>query len=298
MLEYKTISDFFAEHFTTRVWKIPVNSGLGCPNRDGTLGTEGCAYCNNSSFSPGYSFSSGLSITAQLDAGVRFLGKKAEGSALLAYFQSFSNTYGPVPHLIDLYEEALSHPLVGGIVIATRPDCLPSELLDYFERRFGRLAPEGHPFLLVEIGIESTLDRTLELIGRGHDYECAAAAVRRLDERGIAVGAHIIVGLPGESEDDFITHARALSSLPLSTLKLHQLQIIRGTRFERQYASDPSTFDLLTPERYARIVASFVRELRPDIALDRFTSESPLEMVIAPKWGIKPSEFQIMLNNQ
>ena len=284
MLQYRTISDFFSEFFPGRVQKIPVNAGLGCPGR--------CIYCNNTSFQPVYAQGS---ISSQLEAGFRFCSKKAAPGGYLAYFQSYSNTYGPKEKLISLYEEALSFPGVVGLVIATRPDCLQPDLLDWFENRFGRMAPDNHPFLLMEIGVESTKDETLEAIRRGHDFRCSQEAVRELDRRGIHVGAHLILGLPGEGPDDFAEHARRLSELPLSTLKLHQLQIIKGTPLADMYMEDKLSVHPFTADEYADTVRNFLKELRPDIALDRFVSEAPRNLVIAPSWGLKPSEFTGLL---
>lgn len=286
------MADFLAGKFPGRVQKISVNAGLGCPNRDGTIGFGGCAYCSNASFSPGYAKGG---IAEQIEKGKEFFAHKGKPWGYLAYFQSFTGTHGPTPKLIALYEEALSCPDVAGLVIATRPDCLPEDLMDYFETRFGGKAPDGHPFLLVELGIESTIDATLEAVGRGHDWECSKRAIRRLDAAGIAVGAHLIIGLPGENEEDFILHARRISELPVSTLKLHQLQIVKGTAMARKYTSNPEDFDPLTPQRYARIIASMLKALRPGIALDRFVSEAPKEMLIAPSWGLKPYEFTKLL---
>lgn len=292
----RTLSEYFSSVFGRRVWKIPVNAGLGCPNRDGTISRNGCSYCNNAAFNPGYAFHSSKSITEQLAEGMAFCRKKQPDAAYLAYFQSFSNTYGETSRLIGLYEEALAFPGIGGLVIATRPDCLKSDLLDYFESRFGRKAADGHPYLLVEIGVESTNDSTLRAVNRGHDFQCAASAIRELDRRGIAVGAHLILGLPGEDEEDFINHVRRISQLPVTTLKLHHLQIIRGTSMADAYAADASSFHLFSPEEYAALIARLLPELRSDIALDRFVSESPRDMVVAPAWGLKPDEFRRILD--
>ncbi len=294
-MAYKTMSDYMSSVFGRRVQKIAVNAGLGCPNRDGTLSNDGCAYCNNAAFNPAYAFCSGNNITSQIESGIRFFGRKCADAAYLAYFQSYSNTYGPTERLVELYEEALRFPGVSGLVIATRPDCLADDLLDYFEERFGNKAPAGHPFLLVEIGVESTNDSTLQLINRGHRFQCAIDAINNLDRCGIAVGAHIILGLPGESEQDFTAHARRISQLPVSILKLHQLQIIKGTAFDRMYREHPELFHLFTPDSYASVVAGFIRATRSDIAFDRFVSEAPRQMVVAPSWGIKPDEFTSIL---
>lgn len=294
MKTLRTFSDYIASVIPGKVRKISVNAGLGCPNRDGTVGSGGCIFCNNDAFCPRYT--QGLhGITEQIEEGIRFTANKGRADSYLVYFQSFSNTYGPTDKLVSLYEEALAFPGVAGLVIATRPDCLADDLLDYFGGRFGRKAPDGHPFLLVELGVESTNDNTLKAINRGHDYECAVAAVNALAERGTAVGAHLILGLPGENEDDWMEHARRISELPITTLKLHQLQIIKGTALERMYADNPGIVSLPTAEEYAASVRRFIAALRDGIYLDRFVSETPRDMVIAPSWGLKPSEFQKLL---
>lgn len=287
-----TLSEYFQSIFGGRVLKIPISAALGCPNR--SAGRE-CIYCDNSSFVPGYCTGR---ISEQLRKGMEFFGRKGAQSGYLAYFQSGTNTFGRTEDLIPLYEEALGVPGTVGLVIATRPDCLAPSLMDYFEERFGGKAPAGHPYLLVEIGVESTNDDTLRLIGRGHTFACAAEAVRDLAARGIAVGAHLIVGLPGEDEEDFIAHAERISALPVSTLKLHQLQILKGTPLSESYLSDPDSIRLQSPVEYARNVARMLRVLRKDIALDRFVSEAPKDKIIAPAWGIKPGAFNRILESE
>ena len=211
----------------------------------------------------------------------------------LAYFQSYTNTYGPTERLIELYEEALRFPGVKGLVIATRPDCIKPDLADWFELRFGRKAPSGHPHLLVEIGIESTLDRTLQLINRHHTFQCASDCINELNERGIDTGAHIILGLPGETEQDWMTHAERVSALPIKTLKLHQLQVVKGTTLARMYEQEP--FKLFTAQEYAQVVRDFINAARKDLCYDRFVSETPKSLLIAPSWGIKPQIFNRMV---
>ena len=296
-MEYRTMNDYLSGVFPGRVIKIAVNAGLGCPNRDGTLGHDGCIYCNNQSFNPAYAANdlSG-SITAQLAEGVKFNSRKGECYGYLAYFQSYTNTYGPNERLIELYEEALRFPGVKGLVIATRPDCIKPDLADWFEQRFGRKAPAGHPHLLVEIGIESTLDRTLQLINRHHIYQCAVDCINDLNERGIDTGAHIILGLPGETEQDWMTHADRISALPIKTLKLHQLQVVKGTALARMYEQNPTSIPLFnTPQEYAAVVSAFIERARRDLCYDRFVSETPKSLLIAPAWGIKPHSFNQML---
>ncbi len=296
-LIFNTFSDFLGLYFPGKVRKIPVHAGLGCPNRDGTLGSNGCIYCSNAAFNPSYAHDSQGSITQQLRVGIDFASHKGPFYGYLAYFQSYTNTYGDTQKLISLYEEALDYPGVVGLVIATRPDCIKPELADWLERRFGKLAPENHPFLLMEIGVESTLDSTLERIGRGHTFDCARKTITDLANRGISVGVHIILGLPGETHQDYMTHADRISDLPVSTLKLHQLQIVRGTSLERMYNSNPQSIHLFTPQEYAMVVNEFVRRARHNIYYDRFVSETPYNLLVAPRWGIKPDAFQLICKN-
>ena len=291
------MNDYLSRIFPGRVIKIAVNAGLGCPNRDGTLGHNGCIYCNNLSFNPAYAANAlSGSITAQLMEGVKFNSRKGECYGYLAYFQSYTNTYGPTERLIELYEEALRFPGVKGLVIATRPDCIKPDLADWFECRFGHKATQGHPHLLLEIGIESTNDHTLELINRHHTYQCAVDCINDLNERGIDTGAHLILGLPGETEQDYMTHAERISALPVKTLKLHQLQVVKGTRLAQMYQSDPSQIRLFTAQEYAEVVAQFIKTARKEIYYDRFVSETPPTMLIAPAWGLKPQAFNQILD--
>ena len=293
------MGDYLNGVFPGRVIKISVNAELGCPNRDGTLGRDGCIYCNNLSFNPSYAANDASgSITAQLADGVKFNSRKGECYGYLAYFQSYTNTYGPTDKLIRLYEEALQYPGVKGLVIATRPDSIKPDLADWFELRFGRKAPSGHPHLLVEIGIESTLDRTLQLINRHHTYQCAVDCINDLNERGIDTGAHLILGLPGETEQDWMTHADRISALPIKTLKLHQLQVVKGTALAQMYEQDHTSIRLFeTPQEYAAVVSAFIKRARRDLYYDRFVSETPKSLLIAPAWGIKPQIFNQMVKN-
>lgn len=279
---------YFYGIFGRRVRKVAVDASLGCPNRDRT--GRGCIFCNNASFRPRY-ISETAGITEQIAEGIKFFGRKSEDCIILPYFQTFTNTYGPAGRLISLYEEALSFPGVGGLVIATRPDCIEDELLDYFEKRFGNSAPEGHPYLLVELGIESTEDRTLCRIRRGHDYGCCIEAADKLSSRGIAVGAHLILGLPGETEEDWLNHAQRLSQLPISLIKLHHLQIVKGTALAEEYEKDSECVHLFSPDEYAVAARNFLLHLRSDIAVDRLVSETPSELLLAPAWGMKPDAF-------
>lgn len=283
-MRYNDFAGFLAGEFPFRVQKISVNAGFTCPNRDGTKGFGGCTYCNNQTFNPAYCRDD-RSVTMQLEEGKRFFARKYPQMKYLAYFQAYTNTYGELELLKRMYEEALAVEGVVGLVIGTRPDCMPDSLLDYLEEVNRRT------FLLVEYGIESADDRTLERINRGHSFACTEDAVRRTAARGIRTGGHVILGLPGESREDLIKQAERLSELPLTTLKMHQLQLIRGTRMAHEYALHPEEFHLFSADEYIDLVIDYVEHLRPDLILERFVSQSPRELLIAPDWGLKNHEF-------
>lgn len=283
-MRYNDFAGFLAGEFPFKVQKISVNAGFTCPNRDGTKGFGGCTYCNNQTFNPAYCRDD-RSVTMQLEEGKRFFARKYPQMKYLAYFQAYTNTYGELELLKRMYEEALAVEGVVGLVIGTRPDCMPDSLLDYLEEVNRRT------FLLVEYGIESADDRTLERINRGHSFACTEDAVRRTAARGIRTGGHVILGLPGESREDLIKQAERLSELPLTTLKMHQLQLILGTRMAHEYALHPEEFHLFSADEYIDLVIDYVEHLRPDLILERFVSQSPRELLIAPDWGLKNHEF-------
>ena len=285
---YRDFADFLNEHFDGKVQKISLHAGFTCPNRDGSIGVGGCTYCNNQTFSPDYCHT-GKSITRQLDEGVAFFARKYPTMRYLAYFQAYTNTYGELEALKRKYEEALAHPGVVGIIIGTRPDCMPADLLDYLADLSRRT------FVLVEYGVESTSDETLRRINRGHDFAASADAIRRTSAAGVLVGAHMILGLPGESRELMLEHARRLSQLPLDTLKLHQLQLIRHTRMAREYEARPQDFHLYGVGEYIDLAIDFAERLTSRIAIERFVSQSPDELLIAPRWGLKNHEFTARL---
>lgn len=288
---YREFGDFLRERFPFKAQKIAINAGFTCPNRDGSKGRGGCTYCNNQTFNPGYC-QTDKSVADQLAEGVRFFSRKYPEMRYLAYFQAYTSTYGEQERLERLYEEALSYPGVVGLVIGTRPDCMPDRLLDYLARLSEQV------LVLVEYGVESTLDRTLRRINRGHDFAEAEEAIRRTAARGIAVGAHLILGLPGESRDEILGHADRLSDLPLTTLKLHQLQLIRHTRMALEFERQPEDFHLFTVDEYIDLAIDFIERLDPAIALERFVSQSPKELLIAPDWGLKNYEFTARVNRR
>lgn len=281
---YNDFSTFLRKHFDCKVQKISLNAGFTCPNRDGAKGLGGCTYCNNQTFNPEYC-KNDKPVSQQLEEGRAFFARKYPEMKYLAYFQAYTNTYGELEALKRKYEEALRVKDVVGIVIGTRPDCMPDELLDYLEELGKR------SFVLVEYGIESTNDATLKRINRGHSYADTVDAVQRTAARGLPTGGHIILGLPGETHEGMIAQASELSRLPLSTLKLHQLQLIRGTKMAREQEEHPEEFHLYQADEYIDLVIDFVERLRPDITLERFVSQSPKELLIAPDWGLKNYEF-------
>lgn len=281
-MKYKEFGPWLQEQLGTKVQKISVNAGFSCPNRDGTVGYGGCTFCNNQTFNPAYCQPT-KSITQQLEEGKRFFARKYPSMKYLAYFQAYTNTYGQLEHLKDLYEEALQVPDVLGLVIGTRPDCMPNDLLEYLTELNRRT------FLIVEYGIESANEETLQRINRGHTYALSADIIRRTAACGIRVGAHIILGFPWESREELMRQADEIARLPLTTLKLHQLQIIKGTVLAEEYLKNP--WPLPTARNYIDLVLEYISHLPPSLVLERFVSQSPPEYVIAPQWGLKNYQF-------
>ena len=277
---YRDFSEYLSSRFPYKVQKISINAGFTCPNRDGSKGYGGCTYCNNQSFSPGYGKPI-LTISQQLEDGIKFFSHKYPKMRYLAYFQSYTNTYDPIESLIDKYEEALSYPGVVGLIVGTRPDCMPDKLLDYFEKLSKKT------FVMIEYGVESTLNKTLDRVNRLHSYEESEYMIKKTAEKGIIVGAHMILGLPGETNEEILSHADKLSELPLTSLKLHQLQIIKGTIMSREYRVNPNEYNLFKLDDYINMCVNFSERLNPKIYIERFTSQSPEKLLIAPEWGLK-----------
>lgn len=284
MFLYNDYSTYIKNLFGCKVQKISVNAAFTCPNRDGKLGRGGCTYCNNRTFNPEYC-DTGKSITQQLEEGKQFFSRKYPEMKYLAYFQAYTNTYGELEVLKRKYEEALAVDGMLGLVIGTRPDCMPDSLLDYLEN----LAKYTH--VTVEYGIESIDDNILKHINRGHDFATARDAVERTAARGIPVGVHMILGLPGEDKEAVLKQPYVLSELPVTTIKLHQLQIIRGTVMGEEYLQHPERFTLFGVDDYIETVVGYIARLRGDIVIERFVSQSPKELLLAPDWGLKNHEF-------
>lgn len=285
---YNDFSGHFRKKFNGRVQKISIDAGFSCPNRDGLKGSGGCSYCNNRTFSPEYC-NLEKSVTSQLKEGIDFFSRKYKSMQYLAYFQSYSNTYAPLANLKALYEEALSHPEVVGLVIATRPDCVNTEILDYLQS----LALDH--YIMVEFGVESHKNASLDRMNRGHHFEESVWALNETARRNIHNCAHLILGLPGENETDWLDQARVISKLPVENLKLHQLQIHKGTRMYREYLQNEADFNMFTVDQYLDLTVKYLELLNPRIIVERFVSEAPDELLIAPRWGLKNFEFTARL---
>ena len=285
---YNDYGTWIRRQFPYRVQKISIDAGFTCPNRDGRISTGGCIYCDNRTFNPSYC-QRRHSVTQQLEEGKRFFAHKYPDMKYLAYFQAFTNTYAPLAQLKALYEEALQVEDIVGIVIGTRPDCVSDELLDYLS------ALNQRTFVLVEYGVESANNDTLLRINRGHSFEQSCDAIKRTKQRGLLTGAHIILGLPGEDAAESLRQSSIISSLPIDILKIHQMQIIRGTRLAEAYAATP--FHIYTVDEYIQLIAEYIQRLRPNLILERFVSQSPKELLIAPHWGLKNYEFTNLLVN-
>lgn len=290
---YHSYAEYFRKEFGRRVQKISVDAGFTCPNRDGTAGLGGCTYCNNDAFNPSYCSPSNT-ILQQLSEGAEFHRiRYRRANNYLAYFQAYSNTYAPLAKLKLMYDEALSFPGVVGLVIGTRPDCIDNEKLDYF----AKLA-ESH-YIILEYGIESCYDRTLRRINRGHTFARAEEAIRLTAQYGIKTGAHIIFGLPGESEREMLAEAEILSQLPLNNIKFHQLQIVKDTAMAEEFASNPEDFLHFSLGEYIDFIIRFVERLNPGFVIERFSGEVPPRFLEGPGWGLlRTDQVNVMIEKE
>ena len=289
---YNDFSSFIRRKFNTRVQKVSIDAGFTCPNKDGSKGVGGCTYCNNNTFNPDYCKPI-KPIKQQINEGIEFFSKKYKTQKYLAYFQAFTNTYAPLADLKKMYEEALDHQDIIGLVVATRPDCIKDEVLDYLEE----LAASGN-FIKLEFGLESTKNETLEAINRCQTHEEAIDAFKRADGRGLHLGGHLILGLPGETKEDMMNHAKMVSQLPINTLKIHHLQIVKHTMMAVQFKKTPEMFTFMELDEYIDFVVDFVEKLKPEIIIERFFSESPASMLIYPKYGLKNFEVKHLVEKR
>lgn len=294
---YKKYSDYLTEMFGPgKVQKISVNTGFGCPNRDGTIGRGGCTYCSNASFTPAYchgakAYTPG-NVAAQLSKGREFFARKYPTMRYLPYFQAYTSTFlNDARTLRTMYEEALVQPGTVGLVIATRPDCLPPEVLAVIAEMAARVP------VIVELGAESSHDETLRRVNRGHTWAQVEGAVHDATRAGARVGLHLIAGLPGEREPEVLETVRRACVLPIDTIKMHQLQVIRGTELHRQWLAGKSDTIDWDVERYLRLCADIVATVPEKIAIERFLASAPPNMVVSPKWGLKNHEFTDRLHN-
>jgi uncharacterized protein len=280
---YNSYGAFLRERFQCRVSKITVDAGFTCPNRDGTLGTGGCIYCNNDAFRPA-AVPRGAPVAAQVEKAISYMSRRYRARKFIVYFQPYSNTYAPLETLIPLYESALDHPDVVGIAVGTRPDCVDEAKLSWFEK----LARTK--FVTLEYGLESIRDRTLERIRRGHDFACWLSAMARTRGRGIHISAHLILGFPWEAREEILATPAAISHVGLDFLKLHHLHVVRGTELARQYVDAP--FRLPDYESYVDLVVGFLELLNPAIRLERLFGIAPENLLLGPHWNKTKAEIQ------
>lgn len=277
---FNSYNEYFKKEFGERVQKVSIDAGFTCPNRDGTLAFGGCTYCNNDAFNPSYC-QPHKPIKQQLEEGIEFhLKRYRRANKYLAYFQTYSNTFAPLEKLKKIYEEALSHPNVIGLVIGTRPDCIDDEKLEYFSQL------NKNNYLIIEYGIESCNNKTLEKINRQHTFEQSVEAIEKTAKKGIKIGSHIIFGLPRESRKEMMDQVKILSALPINNIKFHQLQIIKNTVMAVEYKKNPAVFNLFTLDDYIDFIVEFTSHLNPSFIVERFTGEVPPRFLAGPNWGL------------
>ncbi|MBO7490934.1 MAG: TIGR01212 family radical SAM protein [Bacteroidales bacterium] len=283
---FYTYHQYLHNTFGFQIRKLPVDAGFTCPNRDGTVGLGGCTFCLNEAFAPGYC-DCRHSIAQQVNDGIAFHAQRRRPiDKFFIYFQSFSNTHAPLEQLKKKFEEAITIPDVKGIIVATRPDCLSEKVLDYLSEL------QKRTYLCVEIGIESLHDETLQRINRGHDVACTLQATKALAERSIPTSGHLIFGLPGETPEDWMRDTQAINNLPLSTIKLHQLQILRGTPISLEHETCPHDFHHFSATEYIAFLADFIERLSPEIAIERLANEVPPRYLAEREWkGIRHQDI-------
>ena len=287
---FNAYAQYFKKTFGERVQKVSIDAGFSCPNRDGTVAHGGCTFCDNEAFNPSYCEPS-KPVAQQIREGIRFHSHRYQrASQYLAYFQAFTNTHAPLARLKSIYEQALANPDVIGLVIGTRPDCVDAEKLKYFQA-----LSEKH-YVILEIGIESCYDQTLKRINRGHSYQQAVDAICLTAEHGVKVGTHLILGLPGESETMLMEEACMLSKLPLSNIKFHQLQLIRGTPMVKDFEKNPQDFHFWELDDYLELMVRFIERLNPKFVIERFFAEAPPEKNLTPiQWEYRNDQMLNLL---
>lgn len=282
-VRYSSYGRFLREKFGCRVYKVSVDGGFTCPNRDGTVGAGGCIYCNNDSFRP-KSASREQSISSQVEEGIKHLKRRYAAEKFIVYFQPFSNTHAPLDRLVPLYESAMNHPDVIGLSIGTRPDCIDEDKLAWLESLASRI------FVTLEYGLQSIYDSTLDRINRGHNFDCWRKTVRLTRDRGIWIGTHLILGFPWETREEMLASADVLSDQGVNFLKLHHLHVVRDTELARIYEIQP--FHLPELDEHADLVVDFVERLSPAIFIERLFGSAPAQQLIGPVWGKSAAEIR------
>ena len=276
---YYSYKSFLQQRFGGRIQKLTIDAGFSCPNRDGTVGFGGCTYCLNDAFNPSYCLPE-KSVSQQLEEGILFhRNRYRRADGYLAYFQAFSNTHSSLSKLREIYQPAIEHPLIKGIVIGTRPDCMDSEKLAYFAELNEKM------FVSIEYGVESTLNQTLKRINRGHSFEKAVEMIHQTHQSGLHTGAHFIFGLPCENEDIWFREIENINCLPIQSIKFHQLQIIKGTKMEQELREKPDDFQLLTMDYYIDFICRYIEMLNPAFIIERFAGEVPPRFLSVNTWG-------------
>lgn len=277
---FNAYANYFRNQFGQRVQKLSIDAGFTCPNRDGKVGTGGCIYCNNDAFNPSYC-QPHKPVIQQIEEGIEFHARRyRRAENYLAYFQAFSNTYAPLNDLKQIYNQALRHPLISGLVIGTRPDCMDEEKLEYFAEL------SQQKYLIIEYGIESCYDKTLKRINRGHNFETLVKMLELTASKGIKTGGHLIFGLPGETKQEMLAEAEIISNLPLNNIKFHQLQIIKGSMMETDYKQQPENYTFFQLEEYIEFMVDFLEKLNPAFVVERFAGEVPPRFLAGPGWGL------------
>lgn len=286
---YRDLNSFLREYFGERVQKISVDAGFTCPNRDGSISYGGCTYCNPQGSGTG-AFSRGISIKEQLESGKKRLGKRYKAKKFLAYFQSYTNTYGDCKRLKDIYDEALSVEGVAGLSIGTRPDCVDEEKLSIFEE----YVKKGY-LIWFEYGMQTIHDRTLKKINRGHDFKCFEDAYYLGKDKGILTCVHVILGLPGETKEDMLETARVISKMGVNGVKLHLLYVVKGTPLEKEFLS--GSYRCMTQKEYVEAAADFIELIPPEMVVQRITGDPHIDELVAPFWSIRKDETITMIND-
>jgi uncharacterized protein len=290
---FHSLTDYYKQQFGTRLQKVSIHAGFTCPNRDGTVGTGGCTFCNNSGFSPSYCHDE-ISIEQQIDHGLTFIKKRyPRARKFIAYFQAYSNTYDEIDVLNQRYQQALAHPEIAGLSIGTRPDCVDDEKLDFLAHLSQKT------FISVEYGVESTREDTLIRINRGHTFEDSVKAIHKTADRGLHVGIHLIIGLPGETRSQMLEQSSVISALPVNAIKFHQLQIVKDTPMAEEFLQNPDHFSFFEPDEYVDFMVQFLEKLNPAIAIERFAGEVPPQYNMRKSWkGLRSDQIITMIEKR